>query len=456
MRSAGWLVAIGNMGDDWLGLELHKAVFANDVNKVGELVRTCDLGEKDKFGNSPLHLATMLGHREVVNVLLANGAPVKIRNNLGWSPLAEAVSYGDRYLVGNLLKKLKQQSRQTMDCRRPDLVNVLNLMSDFYMELKWDFQSWIPLVSRILPSDTCKIHKRGCSIRMDTTLIDFSDMKWERGDVSFLFQGGRPPGKALTVLDNVQKVFQMVKYEESEAELDDEVDILMGNDIVCAHISTKTVSFSRQQTGWLLRENKTEKVGRFLADFYHVNGLSFEWKKRREHLTEQDLSNNKAIVESFKGMIFSKNDKGGNSLGNDVVERPPRRKSLPPPPKCQLSFEDYLNSNVQPVLARSPSCKETSKVFKATVAMSNEFPLSVEALLNILEVIAPFKHFNKLRQFVELKLPVGFPVKIDIPILPTVTARVTFQDFELRDNIDPTLFQIPTGYREDMGRFPGL
>lgn len=33
-------------------------------------------------------------------------------------------------------------------------------------------------------------------------------------------------------------------------------------------------------------------------------------------------------------------------------------------------------------------------------------------LLNVLEVIAPFKHFAKLREFVQMKLPPGFPVKI--------------------------------------------
>ena len=33
-------------------------------------------------------------------------------------------------------------------------------------------------------------------------------------------------------------------------------------------------------------------------------------------------------------------------------------------------------------------------------------------LLDILEVIAPYKHFHKLRQFVDMKLPSGFPVKL--------------------------------------------
>lgn len=73
-------------------------------------------------------------------------------------------------------------------------------------------------------------------------------------------------------------------------------------------------------------------------------------------------------------------------------------------------------------------------------------------LLNVLEVIAPFKHFSKLREFVKLKLPSGFPVKIDIPILPTVTAKITFQKFEFQENISPDLFEIPSLYTEDSMR----
>lgn len=73
-------------------------------------------------------------------------------------------------------------------------------------------------------------------------------------------------------------------------------------------------------------------------------------------------------------------------------------------------------------------------------------------LLNVLEVIAPFKHFAKLREFVTLKLPSGFPVKIDIPILPTVSAKITFQKFEFRDNINAELFDVPIAYTEDSMR----
>lgn len=85
--------------------------------------------------------------------------------------------------------------------------------------------------------------------------------------------------------------------------------------------------------------------------------------------------------------------------------------------------------------------------------MSSDFPLSVEMLLNVLEVTAPFKHFSKLRDFITSKLPTGFPVKIEIPILPTVTAKITFQHFEFWDKIDENLFQVPENYIEDPGRY---
>ena len=116
-----------------------------------------------------------------------------------------------------------------------------------------------------------------------------------------------------------------------------------------------------------------------------------------------------------------------------------------------MTWSEYIQSPAgqHPVLGRAPKCKESSRAFKATVAMSEDFPLTVEMLLNVLEVIAPqFKHFQKLRDFIEMKLPPGFPVKVDIPVLPTVSARVTFHDFHWKneEKLSDELFSIPEGY----------
>jgi len=45
-------------------------------------------------------------------------------------------------LVLLLLRKLKQQSKEQLEERRPKLIQALKQMGDFYLQLKWDFQSW--------------------------------------------------------------------------------------------------------------------------------------------------------------------------------------------------------------------------------------------------------------------------------------------------------------------------
>lgn len=438
------------MADDTDPNSLHKSIFENDLKSLSRLLRKHNVAVKDKHGNTALHIAVMLGRKDCVQLLLKHDAPVNVKNGLGWSILAEAISYGHRPTISSLVRKFRQQCRDQMEERRPLLVSALKKIGDFYLELRWDFQSWVPLVSRVLPSDVCRVYKCGADIRLDTTLIEFSDMRWERGDISFIFNGEAPSKRSLTVLDNTQKLYQFVKNEESELEIEDEVDLLMSTDILTAQISTKTIQFARAQSGWIFREDKKEMVaGQYDSELYTVHGLVLESRKRREHLSSDDLQKNKAILESFT--------KGGN-LNIDQNGSAVRRSSLSPPPEKQVTWEQYLNAeaNQYPRLGRELVYKESSKNFKATIAMSMDFPLSVEMLLSVLEAMAPFKHLSKLRDFIAFRLPSGFPVQLEIPVLPTVTAKVTFQHFAFRDNVPKHLFQRPPDYHEDPSRFPDL
>lgn len=49
-------------------------------------------------------------------------------------------------------------------------------------------------------------------------------------------------------------------------ETEEEVDILMSSDIYSATLSTKSITFSRAQSGWLFREDKT--VSPFFSLFF--------------------------------------------------------------------------------------------------------------------------------------------------------------------------------------------
>eukprot|EP00105_Crassostrea_gigas_P018922 XP_011437185.1 PREDICTED: ankyrin repeat domain-containing protein 13C-B [Crassostrea gigas] len=135
-----------------------------------------------------------------------------------------------------------------------------------------------------------------------------------------------------------------------------------------------------------------------------------------------------------------------------------RRPSLPVPEESSVTWEEYIAepAGSPPCLGRPWVAKGNTKSFKATVAMSKNFPMSIDVLLDVLEVIAPFKQFQKLREFMTTKLPDGFPVKIEIPVFPTVTAKVTFTSFDWRDDIDDAMFVVPPNYRENPNRFPDL
>lgn len=103
-------------------------------------------------------------------------------------------------------------------------------------------------------------------------------------------------------------------------------------------------------------------VGPYQAEFFSINGLVIESRKRREHLTQEDLRKNKALMETLTKGSSSSLTEGNNA-------EPIRRGSLPPPIKCNLSWNDYINSSHQPNLGRTLICKDVSKTFRATLAM---------------------------------------------------------------------------------------
>ena len=89
--------------------------------------------------------------------------------------------------------------------------------------------------------------------------------------------------------------------------------------------------------------------------------MVLESRKRREHLSPEDLRKNKALMETLT--------KGSSSSLADSNGEPIRRSSLAPPPKVNISWNEYANSSQQPHLGRALICKDMSKTFKATVAM---------------------------------------------------------------------------------------
>lgn len=74
-----------------------------------------------------------------------------------------------------ILKASRKQARAALSARKPHLFKMLTDLQDFYIEFKWVFQSWIPFLSKILPSDVCRIYKKGSARRMNISLLEFKN-----------------------------------------------------------------------------------------------------------------------------------------------------------------------------------------------------------------------------------------------------------------------------------------
>jgi ankyrin repeat domain-containing protein 13 len=303
-------------------------------------------------------------------------------------------------------------------------------MDDFYVEITWNFESWIPIVSRFLPSDICKLYKHGAKLRLECTLGDIAvrnttasnesgvaaanssttPFNWQRGDFTFIFDIESLGDKTNSVvfMDNKRKTFvnidknalqdEMEKIKELE-DYEKEVDMLLSREMLFLKLQTKSAAFLPTQTGWFIKREKIEQVNGYTCQFYDVNGLYIVSKLRSEHLSEEEMKKRaeqqKKVQEQLtrsKSSSLDRNNKESNSSYNkinsvdnltdmekidenssigDFEDAIEYRPSLPSPPKTNITWNEYINSEEgkHPVLGRPIRCKESRKEFKAQLAM---------------------------------------------------------------------------------------
>lgn len=455
-------------------LSLHEAVFNNDSQLIYELLKNKKnakliVNQRDKHGNTALHLACMLGRsKEIITALLQSGAAVDSKNLNRWTPFHEACSYGNRDIVILLTKQLENDVHDALS--KAKLSEVLEKTKDYRLVLKWEFQSWVPFLTRVLPSDVCVITKQGKCIRIDTRLLDFEVLSWRKGDCCLIYSSKFK--KKWIVMNNKTKKYQHFESAMIDKNIEVKADEFMSSDLIDIELKSADIQFNRTTCGWIWKADKMEKVGNYEAALYNFNNVYLVTKKRREHLKDEDIKRNKT---AYKALVYAlkfgkrPNQSDLDEISDKKVDEPDiesldeedggeaqHRESLPPPPTTNVTWEEYCQAEPGnfPTLGREPKCKITKTAVKASVAMSREFPLSKNEFVDLLSVV-PLKLFKKLKEFVELRLPEGFPIRVDIPIFSFLNARITFEDFAfLNTPVDESLFDIPKDYEEDPNLFP--
>lgn len=501
---------------------LHAAVWHGDGARVAALLGEHNVNQPDHHGNTPLHLAVMLGNRALSEALLQAGGNPRARNRAGWSVLQEGITGGDRMLLRTLYQHTREQMWARWQARLPSLLETIQEMPDFELKLRWEFSSWIPFVSRLCPNDVYTIRKRGSAVRIDTTIVDFENYRWIRGNVSFWFTGGdifmvdHDKGTKADLLSG------MKNPTEEDTEMD--VDNLLASDNVRTDTRTDNVTFT-QKRGWLGGDRKDDVEG-FACTVFDMGGLdhsvyvrpqrtrqknkqeheefismleyfgstddlhgdTYEAIEEKEEFDPETLENFEELEArvaagenpedidpaavarmALRGVDDSEfadaggdgdgsgdgDDKGNGGGDGDNKDDDDDDEFFDADGDNEAAESGLVEASVGPDGPdkqrgiRRHMGKFVHKKIKAKLWLSEDFPLPLERLMPLLEVLAPTSsHFGKLKRFIELKFPEGgFPVKIEIPVVPAaLKGLVTFLSYLERDVAEDEL-EIPDDYQ---------
>lgn len=431
-----------------------------------------DIEKHDNRGRTPLMLAVTLGHTESTIVLLQYDANVNTENIQGWTVVQEAVGTGNPELLKLVLAKRDYQRYCNRVAGIPELLHKLKQAPDFYVEMKWEFTSWVPLVSRMCPSDTYKVYKQGSNVRIDTTLLGFDHANWQRGNRSYIFKGQNDGATMMEVDHETRKVYvehmklieddniQMIQMEPSE----EGVIARLTNPIVTTYIDTDKISFERNKAGlWGWRSDKSEVVNGHECKVFSASNVELITKTRLEHLSEADKARARAPrtpLQSFLGIAEQQQESSSNIATSEEFNSVGNSSNITP----EEYFDPAIDLNGRDI-GRPKEVNTKIQKFKATLWLCEDYPLSLqEQIMPIVDLMAiSSSHFAKLKDFIQMQLPAGFPVKIEIPLFHILNARITFGNIFGLDQeiphvghlqetnritclVDDICFEIPSGY----------
>lgn len=433
---------------------IHSLIWTNShtmlATTISSLANKEDLEAKDPHGRTPLMLAVSLGQIECTRLLLDAGANVNTECD-GWTVVQEATATGDPELVQMVLDQRDRQRYSTRIGGIPDLLKKLKDAPDFYVEMTWEFTSWVPLVSRMCPSDTYRVYKRGSSVRVDTTLLGFDQNSWVRGSRSYIFTGTNQGAKFYEIDHDTKQVY--IEEMGIEPDVDslkfstqEQVQHRLSTPLIQTFLDTENISFQRAKGGifgW--GGEKTELVSGMDCKVFGANNVEIVTKTRTEHMSAEDKQRAKANKNPLLSFF------GPQETEVDPPTPPPEPSSSScssPVPKCQQTFGEYIASPHSTIRPKE-ECNKSQK-FRAHLWLCEDYPLSLqEQVMPIVDLLAISNtHFQKLKHFIHMQLPSGFPVKIEIPLFHVINARITFSNIQA---LDTTVAGV-TSFREDGGR----
>lgn len=151
------------------------------------------------------------------------------------------------------------------------------------------------------------------------------------------------------------------------------------------------------------------------------------------------------VVNKEKKGWFGWNKKNFKGSGDEPEDLKTAKKFSGDQPKAQAEFvkedpgemkrgkdKNFRRKKKKGAINESKNESEYKKGLRPVLWLTPDFPLKTDELLPLLDILAnKVKAIRRLRELLTTKLPQGtFPVKVAIPIVPTIRVLVTFTKFE--------------------------
>lgn len=295
-------------------------------------------------------------------------------------------------------------------------------------------------MSNLCPSDTYRVYKRGLNVRIDTTLLGFDERNWQHGNRSYIFKGDNSRENEVATLIELDHDARLVSVEQMRSV--DRKDIKgipppkaavvsrLNAPITSNNVDIDKISFERNKCGvWGWRSEKNETINGFDCKVFGASNVEFVTRTRTEHMNEDQirLRNSRTPLQSFLGIAQDEEEaatasassvvvSGGGPTTEVVQEGATADPDVETTKVVPLTAQQYFSmDHLDRDIGRPMKLNSKVQKFKANLWLSEQFPIKLqEQVLPILDLMSAMAspHVNKLKDFITMQLPAGFPVKI--------------------------------------------
>ncbi|VDM17896.1 unnamed protein product [Hydatigera taeniaeformis] len=357
---------------------LHYCVF-HGLSEFEHLVSNATAGQLNK--TDPYGMISV--KLECLDLLLSKNCALDIRNSSGWRPIDEIVATGNEPLV--------------------------------------------PFLSRHLPSDNCRLFKKGNLVsdvfafyRLDTTLLDFKNRDWVRGQLSIIVDGNKPFESRICLIDYDHRSYQILDgtmtRENSNEWLNETVQSALHMPLIRMHMDFTRLSCKREASKLLWKkDNAAERIGLYNTQNYSISHVKISVKKRSEHLTKEDVhfltTLNSHIKQGTVNSAVKLVQDRATAVSGEITDRNAKLPRLAP----RVTWRAYRSWNLEGTdlyIGRKPALKLQTNEIKLNVAMTKDIDFKITYLLDMFKCFSPLRKFTKLNETILSSLPPGFPVRV--------------------------------------------